>query len=132
MAVKPVPDGFHTVTPYVLVEDATRFIEFLKQAFDAKEIYRSTTPDGVVNHAQMQIGDSMLMTGQGRDEWKAMPASFYLYVPDMDAVYRKAVEAGGVSIQEPMDHDYGDRSGGVKDAFGNQWWIATHIADMPH
>ena len=131
MAVQPVPEGFHTVTPYLLVADPPGFIEFLQKAFGAREICRQTAPDGVVRHAQVQVGDSMLMMGQANDQWPAMPASFYLYVPDMDAVYRQAIAAGGVSIQEPTDHDYGDRSGGVRDACGNQWWIATHIADVP-
>ena len=131
MAVKPIPDGFHTVTPYLLVPDVPRLIDFLKQAFDAREIYRSQTPEGIVNHAQMQIGDSMVMMGQARDEWKPMPTMLYLYVEDVDAWYHRALQAGGTSVQEVSDAPYGDRVGGVKDSFDNQWWIATHKVDMP-
>lgn len=131
MAVKPIPDGFHTVTPYLLVPDVPRLIDFLKQAFDAKEIYRSQTPEGIVNHAQVQIGDSMVMTGQARDAWKPMPAMLYLYVEDVDTWYHQALQAGGTSVRELTDEFYGDRVGGVKDPFDNQWWIATHKADMP-
>jgi PhnB protein len=131
MAVKPIPDGFHTVTPYLLVPDVPRLIDFLKQAFDAREIYRSQTPEGIVNHAQMQIGDSMVMMGQARDEWKPMPTMLYLYVEDVDAWYHQALQAGGTTVRELTDEPYGDRVGGVKDPFDNQWWIATHKVDMP-
>ena len=131
MAVRPIPEGFHTVTPYLLVTDVPRLIDFLKQAFDAREIYRSQTPEGIVNHAQLQIGDSMVMMGQARDEWKPMPIMLYLYVEDVDTWYRRALQAGGTSVRELTDEPYGDRVGAVKDAFDNQWWIATHQADMP-
>ena len=129
MAVKPIPEGFRTVTPYLLVADAARLIEFLKQAFDAKEIHRSAMPDGTVMHAQVQIGDSMVMMGEARDEWKPMPSMLYLYVEDVDALYQRVLQAGGTSVQEVTDAPYGDRVGGVQDPTGNQWWIATHISD---
>lgn len=133
MAIKPVPEGFHTITPYLLVKDVAKLIDFLKNAFDAHEIERHARPDGVVMHAQMRIGDSMLMmgdpTGAPREQ-APMPASFYVYVPNVDEVYKRALAAGGKSISEPADMFYGDRHGGVTDAWGNQWWIATHVEDV--
>jgi uncharacterized glyoxalase superfamily protein PhnB len=130
MAVKPIPDGFHTVTPYLLVSDPARLIEFLKQAFGAEEVHRSARPDGHILHAQVRVGDSPVMMGGVSGEWKAMPSSLYLYVPDTDATYRRALQAGGTSVMEPADQFYGDRNAGVKDPLGNIWWIATHIEDV--
>jgi PhnB protein len=131
MAVKPVPEGFHTVTPYLVVKGVATIIDFAKHAFDAKEIERHARPDGTVMHAQIKIGDSFVMLGEPQGEGQsAMPASLYLYVPNIDEVYKRAIKAGGVSIQEPADMFYGDRHGGVKDQAGNQWWIATHIEDV--
>lgn len=130
MAVKPIPDGYHTVTPYLIVADVPREIEFLKQAFDARENYRSTAPDGTVNHAEVQIGDSRIMMGQAQEKWPAMPTMLYLYVEDVDAWYHRALQAGGASVRELTDEPYGDRVGGVKDPFDNQWWLATHKVDM--
>lgn len=121
-----IPAGYHTVTPYLLVGHAAREIEFLRQAFDAEESYRSTLPDGTVNHAAVRIGDSMVMMGQANEQYKAMPAMLYLYVPDVDAIYEQALRAGGTSVREVQDETYGDRVGAVADEFGNQWWIATH------
>jgi PhnB protein len=130
MAVKPIPEGFHTVTPYLLVTDARRLIEFLKQAFGAELVHLSTRPDGGVMHAQVRIGDSPVMMGEVTGEWKPMLGSLYLYVPDTDAVYRRALQAGGTSVMEPADQFYGDRNAGVKDPVGNVWWIGTHIEDV--
>ncbi|HEX9654175.1 MAG TPA: VOC family protein [bacterium] len=130
MAVKSIPDGFHTVTPYLLVKGVAQLLDFLKQAFDAKEISRSATPDGTVMHAQMQIGDSFVMMGEAGGQWQPMPGSIYLYVPDTDATYKRALKAGGTSVMEPADQFYGDRNAGVKDAAGNMWWISTHIEDV--
>ncbi len=130
MAVKPIPDGFHTVTPYLIVEGVSALIDFLKAAFNAKEHHRTTLPNGRVMHAQVQIGDSMIMMGEAMEGFPAMPASIYLYVPDTDAMYRKAIEAGAQSVMEPADQFYGDRNAGVRDAAGNMWWIGTHIEDV--
>jgi len=131
MAVKPVPEGLHTVTPYLVVQGVAKLIDFLKQAFGATEMHRSTRPDGTVMHAQVKIGDSPIMMGEAWGDYSPKPASLYLYVPDCDAVYKSAVAAGGTSIMEPMNMFYGDRNGGVKDLAGNEWWIATHIEDVP-
>jgi uncharacterized glyoxalase superfamily protein PhnB len=130
MTVKPIPDGFHTVTPYLLVSDAARLIEFVKQAFGAEEVHRSARPDGQVLHAQVRVGDSAVMMGTVSGEWQPMAGSLYLYVPDTDATYRRALQAGGTSVMEPADQFYGDRNAGVKDPLGNVWWIATHIEDV--
>lgn len=129
MAVKPIPDGFHTVTPYLLVQGVPRLIEFLEKAFDGKVIHRSTGEDGTINHAQVQVGDSMVMMGEARDQWKPMPGMLYLYVEDVDTLYQRGIQAGGTSVQEVANAPYGDRVGGVQDPTGNQWWIATHIED---
>jgi len=130
MAVQPIPEGFHTVTPYLSVEGAKEFVDFLKRAFSAEEIFIHPTPDGGVGHAQLRIGDSMIMLGEVMEPQRPTPASLYLYVPDADAVYHQAVAAGGMSLMEPTDMFYGDHHGGVRDAWGNQWWIATHIRDV--
>lgn len=126
----PIPKGFHTVTPYLHPLKADPVISFLKHAFGAEEINRYADPKGVVQHAVVRIGDSMLEMGEAHGPYQPMPSMFYLYVPDVDAVYRQALEAGATSLHEPADQSYGDRSGGVKDAFGNQWYIATHIKDV--
>jgi len=130
MAVKPIPEGLHTVTPYLVVSGVARLIDFLKQAFDATEMHRSTRPDGTIMHAQVRIGDSPIMMGEVWGEFPAKTASLYLYVEDCDALYKRALAAGAVSIMEPMDMFYGDRSGGVKDLSGTQWFIGTHKEDV--
>lgn len=131
MPVKPIPDGYHTVTPVLTVHGAAKLIEFLKQAFDAKEVYQLPGPNGIVMHAEVKIGDSMVMLGEATDEWKPMPATVALYVEDVDVWYKRALGAGATSVREPADQFYGDRSAGVKDFAGNQWWIHTHIEDVP-
>lgn len=121
--VSPVPDGYHTVTPYLTVKGVAGLIDFLKQAFDAVETERLPGPDGKVGHAEVRIGDSVVMMGEAPGE--PMPAMLYLYVADADASYKRALEAGATSLMEPADQFYGDRSGGVKDPFGNCWYVAT-------
>jgi PhnB protein len=127
---KPVPDGYHTVTPYLVVEDAGRLIEFLTAAFGAKMRSSHKRPDGKVAHAEVGIGDSIIMLGSAQGDAKPMTTALYMYVPDCDALYRRALAAGGISIGEPKDQFYGDRHGGVKDPCGNTWWVATHIEDV--
>ena len=132
MAVKSIPDGFHTVTPYLVVSGVSTLLEFLKQAFDAQEILSPMLrSDGRVGHAEVKIGDSIIMMGEPMGDMQPMPGSLYLYVQDTDAVYQRALQAGATSLMEPADQFYGDRSAGVKDAVGNQWWIATHQEDVP-
>jgi uncharacterized glyoxalase superfamily protein PhnB len=130
MVVKPIPEGYHTVTPYLTVADAEAQIDFLKRAFGAEETYRHADDKGRVSHAEVRIGTSMLMIGQAREQWTPRPAQFYLYVEDVDAVYKRAVAAGGKSMQQPADQAYGDRTGGVEDSQGNYWWVGTHIEDV--
>ena len=130
MAVKAIPDGYHTVTPYLIVNGADRLIDFLKQAFGAKERFRHKRPDGATGHAELMIGDSIVMMAESSDQWKPTPATIHLSVNDVDATYKQAVQAGGKSINEPSDQFYGDRSGGVLDPSGNSWWIATHKEDV--
>ena len=131
MAVKPVPEGYRTVTPYLLVRDAAKLIDFLTQGFGGIERHRTTLPNGVVMHAEVQIGDSRVMLGQVPLGHAPMAAGIYLYVPDADAVYAGAINAGAVAITPPSDQFYGDRVGGVNDPAGNTWWIATHQEDVP-
>jgi PhnB protein len=130
MAVKPIPEGYHAVTPYLVAERAGKLVDFLKQAFGAEETFRMAAPDGSIMHAEIKIGDSMLMLGEASEQWKPMPCALYLYLKDSDAVYKRALQAGGTSIMEPADQFYGDRHGGVKDPSGNTWWIATHKEDV--
>jgi PhnB protein len=130
MQVQPIPPGFHTITPYLMAKDATRLIDFLKTALDAEVKHLSKAPDGLLLHATLQIGNSMLMLTDARPQWPAQPTGIYLYVPDVDESYQRAIKAGAESINEPRNEFYGDRMGGVKDPSGNSWWIATHIEDV--
>jgi uncharacterized glyoxalase superfamily protein PhnB len=131
MPVKPIPDGYHTVTPYLVVPGVAKLIDFVKQALGAEEIHRMAKPDGTVMHAEVKIGNSRIMMGDASGAKSgSMPAVLYVYVPDCDAVYRRALQAGGTSISEPADQFYGDRHGGIMDPSGNQWWIATHKEDV--
>ncbi|MEW6691795.1 MAG: VOC family protein [Pseudomonadota bacterium] len=131
MAVKPVPDGYHTVTPSLSVRGAAGLIEFMQQAFDAEVQDCLMRPDGAVGHATLKIGDSIVMLGEVMGEWPPMPASLYLYVDDVDATYRRALKAGAASVMEPADMFWGDRHSGVRDAWGNVWLLATHVEDVP-
>jgi uncharacterized glyoxalase superfamily protein PhnB len=129
--VNPLREGFHTITPYLLVEGATRLIGFLSTAFNAQIVDRTFRPDGTVMHAELRIGDSMVMLGEASSEFGPMPSSIYLYVPDCDRVYQQALAAGGESVFAISNLPSGERYGGVKDPCGNIWWIATHIEDVP-
>ena len=131
MAVKPVPEGYNTVTPYLVLERAPECIDFMKKVFDAQERMRMNGPDGTVGHAELMIGDSVVMIGSAGGENVPMPAMLHLYVEDCDSVYLRALDSGATSVREPEDQFYGDRSAGVKDAFGNIWYLATHVEDVP-
>jgi len=130
MAVKPIPEGYRSVTPYLIVQGASKLIDFAKLAFGAEETFRMPGPGGAIMHAEMRIGDSMVMLSDATPENPPMPIMIHLYVEDADRVYKRALAAGASSLREPADQFYGDRSAGVKDAFGNQWWLATHIEDV--
>jgi PhnB protein len=138
MAVKPIPDGYHSVTPYLCTKGAAYAIEFYKQAFSAVERMRITQPDGRVGHAELQIGDSIIMLADEFPEMDARspqslggsPVSIHLYVEDVDVVFKQAV-AAGAKIKRPVaDQFYGDRLGGIEDPFGHTWWISTHKEDL--
>lgn len=119
------PEGFSNITPFIAVNQAQKVLEFVKRAFDAEEIFALRRDDGTIEHAQIRIGDSMLLLGDpmGKDEARAM---LYYYVADCDCHYERGLASGGTSIQEPTDQFYGDRNAGIKDPCGNIWWIATH------
>ena len=131
MPTKPIPDGFHAITPYLFAGGAPRLIEFISAAFDGELTCRQTRPDGAIMHATMRIGDSMLMLADPTPEFGAMPTSIYLYVRDCDAVCHSALNSGGVSVFPIMTLPSGERYGGVKDPCGNIWWVATHVEDVP-
>lgn len=130
--VNPIPEGFHSVTPYITVPGLAKTIEFLKQAFGAEVKGVNQRPDGGIAHAEVKIGDSPIMMGEPdpRGPYAPRPCNLYLYVPDVDAVYARAIAAGGKSLREPTDEFYGDRGAGVEDPSGNYWWIGTHIEDV--
>jgi uncharacterized glyoxalase superfamily protein PhnB len=134
MSSKSIPDGFRNVTPYLFTAGASDLLEFVKQVFDAKEEARLHRDDGSVMHALVRIGDSPLMIGDPTGpaaEYGPMPSSLYVYVDDCDAVYDRALRAGGRSVMAVIDIPFnGERYGGVKDPMGNIWWIATHTKDV--
>lgn len=130
MAVNPVPAGYHTVTPCLIVSDPRQQIQFMREAFGAtiKEIAEG--PGGMVMHATLWIGDTIVMLGPASPNHPPLPCMLYVYLPDVDSAYASALAAGGSSLQAPADQFYGDRVSGVSDPAGNQWWIATHIEDV--
>lgn len=123
------PQGFQAVTPYLLVEGAAELIEFMKAVFDAEPVMISHFEDKI-GHACLKIDDSMVEVADACEEWGVTSTAIHLYVPDVDATYRKAVAAGAESLREPEDHFYGERGASVKDPFGIQWHIATHLEDL--
>jgi PhnB protein len=122
-----VPEGLHTVNVYLHPHRAAPVIAFMTRAFGADRVEKYASPDGVIHHASVHIGDSVIEMGEAHGPYQPMPTMFYLYVPNADAAYHRAMEAGATSISAPADQPYGDRSAGVKDVFGNQWYIATQI-----
>lgn len=128
--VKPIPDGYPVITPYLTVKNGAALVAFLRKAFGATITHRMDHPNGDLWHADLQVGDSHVMIGGASDEWPERPSQIYLYVEDADATYQRALDAGGTSIMPPADMFYGDRHGGVTDPSGNSWWIATHIEDV--
>jgi PhnB protein len=138
MPVKPVPDGYSTVTPYLIISDAAAAIEFYKKAFGATERMRLAAPDGKVGHAEIQIGDSPIMLADEFPEMGARspqtiggtPVGLALYVENVDAQFERAVAAGAKVLRPLQDQFYGDRSGTLKDPFGHQWTLASHIEDV--
>jgi PhnB protein len=135
---RPIPEGYHTATPYLIIKDAAKAIEFYKEAFGAKEMMRMSQPDGRIGHAEIKIGDSPIMLADEFPEMGARspqslggsPVSILLYVEDVDAFAKQAVAAGTKVVRPVKDQFYGDRSGSFEDPFGHQWHIATHVEDV--
>jgi len=125
-----VPKGNSVVSPYLVIEDVQMMLDFVKQAFGAQETSVLAMPDGTVMHAEVKIGDSVIMMGIAGPERELYKCMIHIYTADCDAVFKKAIAAGAISLQEVSDQFYGDRNGGVKDPFGNAWWISTHIEDV--
>ena len=136
--VKPVPEGFHTVTPYLVVDDGARAIEFYEQAFGAKGVMRMPGPDGKVSHAEVKIGDSIIMLGPSQastgvrspESLGGSTVSIFLYLEDVDSTFKKALSAGAKEAQPLADQLWGDRYGRLTDLFGHSWSLATHKEDV--
>ena len=136
--VKPIPDGYPQLTPYICVDDAAQAIEFYKKVFGMKERMRMPSPGGKIGHAELQIGNSVLMLSDEHPEFGAVsprtvggtPATLSLYVEDVDAVFKKAIAAGARELRPIRDEFYGDRSGQLEDPFGHKWSVATHVEDV--
>jgi PhnB protein len=139
MAAKPIPEGYHTVSPYLAVDDAARAIEYYTQAFGAREVVRMDAPGGKIGHAELEIGDSRIMLSDPFPQSSTRPprelsgtsASVFMYVEDVDAVVKRAVDAGATVTMEVADQFWGDRFGSITDPFGHSWSIATHVEDVP-
>ncbi len=127
MSVPFKPPGSNTVSPYMIVDGASRTIDFLARVFGAVELRRFPDAAGKLLHAEVCIGDTVVMLADGGEGWPPIPAYAHVYVPDVDATYRLALEAGAVSVQEPVKKDDEDKRGGVRDAGGTTWWIATKV-----
>lgn len=137
--VQPIPEGYHSLTPYLTVHDAAAALDFYREAFGAEETFRMDGPQGKVVHAEMKIGDSHVMLADELEAWGnrsprslgGTATSLMIYVDDSDAVFRQAVDAGATEVMPVQDHFYGDRSGSVEDPFGHRWTVATHVEDVP-
>jgi PhnB protein len=139
MAVKPIPDGYHSVTPYLMINGAARALEFYKRAFSAMELFKMDAPGGRIGHAEIQIGDSRIMMAddcgqessfRARQDSVGSPVGLHLYVKDVDTVFTQAVDAGAKVIKPVQDQFYGDRTAALEDPFGHIWFIATHKEDL--
>lgn len=129
MAIKYKPNGYHNVSTYLVVNNAEAVINFVEKVFDANVVERMED-HGKIMHAEFQIGDTIVMIGNGNEDSKLFPAMLYVYVKNTDETYNKAISAGAKSVMEPQDKFYGDRSAAVEDCCGNQWWIATHRENL--
>jgi uncharacterized glyoxalase superfamily protein PhnB len=121
------PDGYTSVAPYLIVDGAARTIDFLVKVFGATELRRFDAPGGGIMHAEVRIDDTVVMIADGNEGWPPLQSHVHVYVPDVDATYRAALAAGAASVQEPVKKDDADKRGGVKDAGGTTWWIATKV-----
>jgi uncharacterized glyoxalase superfamily protein PhnB len=130
MPVKPIPDDYPRVIPYLIVRDVAKLMDFLTEVFGAKQNEKMTLPDGSVNHGAVRIGNSVIMMGKSSDDYPPIPTMIYIYVENTDEAYNKALQAGAESLMEPANQFYGDRNAAVKDPSGNSWWIASHVEDV--
>jgi PhnB protein len=139
MAVKPIPEGYHSVTPYLIVNGGQRALDYYKRAFGATEVFRMDAPNGKIGHAEIQIGDSRVMLADENPAWGAKapqpgvspPVQLMIYVPDADTTFKQALAAGGKETMPIKNQFYGDRSGTFTDPFGHSWTVATHVEDVP-
>lgn len=125
------PNGYHTVTPYLTVDGAHQLIDFIETVFDGRVTERILRPNGRIAHADVRIGDSTIMMSDATDQWPSLPSALYVYVHNTDETYRKGVLAGAESIMTPADQFHGDRMAGLRDAWGNVWWVVTHLEQVP-
>jgi uncharacterized glyoxalase superfamily protein PhnB len=124
-----IPEGLHTVNAYLHPLRGEPVIRFLEKGLGATTLEKYASPEGVIHHAKIKLADSVIELGEAHGPYQPMPGMFFLYVPDVDAMFNRALTAGAVSISEPANQSFGVRMGGVKDVFGNQWYIATHLKD---
>lgn len=127
---KSVPDGYHTLTPYLIVPDGEKMLNFLQQVFGAKLLERFNCPDGTIRHSELEMGDSRVMMAQANEQFAPRPQTLYVYLADVDAAYRRALAIGAKSLQEVAQQNYGDRNGAFEDPAGNWWWVATRVEDV--
>ena len=130
MSLAPLPYGYHSVNPYIVVHDADAFITFLIETFDGSEQGREVSAEGVIEHADVLIGDSLVMISEASDRYPARPCVHFVYVDDVDRIFDRAVSNGAKPLHVPEDQPWGDRVGGIIDSFDNRWWIATHQRDF--
>jgi uncharacterized glyoxalase superfamily protein PhnB len=127
---KGVPEGYTTVTPFVIVKGAAQLLDFIRDAFDGAELARVPNADGTLGHAETRIGNAVVMMFDAKPDWPATPAFLRLYIEDCDATVQQALRAGATLVTEPTNMPWGDRVARVKDPFGNLWWIMTRVEDV--
>ena len=130
MAVKPIPENYPRVSPYLVVKNVEETMDFIQYVFEGKVREKRVMPDGSVNHGEMNIGNSVILMGKATEDYPPLNAMLYIYVEDTDKAYSRAIEKGAVSVMEPANQFYGDRNAGVKDKNGISWWMASHIEDV--
>ena len=130
MSVKPIPENYPRVSPYLIVSDVEETMNFIEYVFEGKVREKMKMEDGSVNHGEISIGDSVIMMGKASENYPPKEAMLYIYVEDTDKAYKRAIEKGATSVMEPADQFYGDRNAGIKDKDGISWWIATHVEDV--
>jgi PhnB protein len=130
MTVSAIPEGYPRISPYLIVDNPDVTLAFIARVFDGEPVARHTAPDGRVMDAEIRVGDSLVMLGGANAQWRAVPAALHIYVADVDATYRRAMDAGATAVSEPTTQPYGDRSAYVTDACGTMWFISSHVEDV--